>query len=323
MTLHTCPPPIDDLENWFEEYPPDEGSFGHLLLVQKRPTSDELIDALRPYFESAHLDAREVFHDAIGIDLHPDAGAAGTEASYPAALPPTAKRGLFGEVLAGLVTEAYDLVGHHDWQVPVFLFRQHPDVEQYLFTLVRDEEQERTVFGRPGTDFVGISLNASGEVERLIAGEAKWRKMLTQTGVDGLLFGPNKKDPVTKQMQRVKEKGILFQLNKDVNPPHGLSQLRGILRDIDPEGHDTTIFSMDEILVANDPVLVPRTDLVVIVGNGAKDRGEEDCCMPFEQAPPEYTAGNDLQFVEIVTDGGVELLDGLYSSLWQTEPVDA
>jgi hypothetical protein len=60
--MHTCPPPIDNLEGWLEAYPSTSGSYGHLLLEQKAQSDLALIESLRPYFESAHLDAREHFH---------------------------------------------------------------------------------------------------------------------------------------------------------------------------------------------------------------------------------------------------------------------
>src|SRR3546814_9253216 len=80
--------------------------YGHLLLEQQAESDDTLLSALRPYFESAHLDAREHFHRKIGISLHPDSPAT-PNVTYPACLPTKALRGLFGEAMAGLVTEAY------------------------------------------------------------------------------------------------------------------------------------------------------------------------------------------------------------------------
>jgi hypothetical protein len=114
--MHTCPPPHDALEDWLEGYPSTNGNFGHLLLLEKEINREATYQALRPYFESAHLDARQVFHADIGIDLHPDA-VDGDEPSieYPGCLPSTTRRGLFGEVMAGLVTEGYELVGAHNW----------------------------------------------------------------------------------------------------------------------------------------------------------------------------------------------------------------
>jgi hypothetical protein len=140
--MHSCPAPGDALDGWLKSDPSTNGRYGHLLLEQKAPTGNELVTAFRPYFESAHLDAREFFHAQIGIDLHPDADAPGAHAIYPTCLPETARRGLFGEVMAGMLTEHYDYVGGHEWQIPIFLFRYHADVEVYLFDLARPRSSD-------------------------------------------------------------------------------------------------------------------------------------------------------------------------------------
>lgn len=105
--MHTCKVPGDALEDWLTQYPSTIDSYGHLLLEQIGDSDGALVDAFRPYFESAHLDARRHFHEEINIDLHPDAGAPGSHAVYPGCLPPTTRRGLFGEVMAGMLTEHY------------------------------------------------------------------------------------------------------------------------------------------------------------------------------------------------------------------------
>jgi hypothetical protein len=88
--MHTCPPPKDDLKDWLVEVGHYGATYGHLLLEQHPGKFDPaLVAALRPYFESAHQDAREVFHADAVIDLHPDAGAPGAHAQYPGCLPPT------------------------------------------------------------------------------------------------------------------------------------------------------------------------------------------------------------------------------------------
>ncbi|MEM9012760.1 MAG: hypothetical protein AAGE18_16145, partial [Pseudomonadota bacterium] len=67
--MHTCEPPFATTEAWLESYPSVEGNYGHLLLEQKIALTPELVDGLRPYFESAHLDARE--HFALSPNLGP------------------------------------------------------------------------------------------------------------------------------------------------------------------------------------------------------------------------------------------------------------
>lgn len=295
------------------------GTYGHLLLEQRAETDDDLVAAMRPYFESAHLDAREYFHRQIAIDLHPDAGAPGAHACYPNCLPPTARRGLFGEVMAGMITEAFqrNFVGGHAWRIPIFLFRYHADVEAYLWSLAREPEREREIFGRFGSDFIGLSLNGDGEVARFIAGEAKWRGRLTESVVGTLMHGPWEEDEETGERAR-SGRGVWFEVNRDTPVPHGLRQLQRLLELRDPDGFQATILSIDRAVLL-DAAPLPRTNLVLIAGNGARNRETSDVLIGWEATPEEYTAPHDLQVVELILTDGAELIDGLYTTLWQEE----
>lgn len=319
--MHTCPPPRDALKDWLEEYPSTNGRYGHLLLEQKAECDQSLIDALRPYFESAHLDAREYFHSVIGIDLHPDAGDAGYQAQYPGCLPRTTRRGLFGEVIAGLITENYKFVGGHKWSIPIFLFRYHSDAEKYLFDLARDPARIRVVFGRFGSDFLGLSLAEDGSVVRFIAGEAKWRKKLQPSVIEELFLG---EWTTNSDDERVRDgKGIWYEINRDTPIPHGVRQLQHLLQECDPVGYSAAILSMDKVLALKGAVPIPRTDLILIAGNNVPSRKKTTSLIPWEETPPEYTAGNDLQVVEVILDGGEELIDTIYESLWNERDVNA
>ncbi|MGY3133769.1 hypothetical protein ACVWZM_004451 [Bradyrhizobium sp. USDA 4501] len=315
--MHTCPPPSEALDDWLESYDSVRGRYGHLLLEQKSDTDNELIARLRPYFESAHLDAREYFHAQIGIDLHPDAGAPGDEACYPHCLPPKALRGLFGEVMAGMLTEAFrdSFVGGHRWRVPIFLFRYHADVEAYLFSLARDGRRRREVFGRFGSDFIGVALDDAGRVSRFIAGEAKWRRQLIDSVFSELMLGELITDPNTGERTR-SGKGIWFEINRDTPVPHGLRQLQRLLEQRDPDGYAAAILSLDQALILDHPRALPRTNLILLAGNGARRREEGDVLIEWEELPNEYTAPHDLQVVELILEDGELLIDGLYSSLW-------
>lgn len=316
--MHNCPPPKEALAGWLKSYATIEGgNYGHLLLEQQTPSDDALLEAVRPYFESAHLDAREHFHRKIGISLHPD-GAVAPAIAYPSCLPSKAIRGLFGEAMAGLVTEAYqeEFVGGHTWQVPVFLFREHEDVDKYLWALRFDPERVREIYGRHGTDFVAISLNDAGEVVGVIAGEAKWRKTLTESAVASLLLGKKVRDEVTGELAH-NGKGIWYELNRDTMIPHGLRQMQFILEQQDREGHASAILSIDRAVLQLGPP-PERTDLVVICGNGAARRAKADPLIPWEERPEEYEANRNLQVVELVLEGGEALIDALYASLWAT-----
>lgn len=321
--MHTYPPPVKALKEWLEEHPTINGSFGHLLLLQKDVDVEEVCESLRSYFESAHLDARQVFHADIGIDLHPDAiSDDAVPIEYPGCLPSTTRRGLFGEVMAGLVTEGYELVGDHDWCVPCFLFRYHEDARNYLFTLARDPDRKRQTIGRLGSDFIGLLLDESGAVVRFIAGEAKWRKTLTPSAVDGLMHGKKTANPAGGAKVH-SGKGVWNDVNTNPIVPIGVRQLMRLLEENDPDGYDAAILSMERALVLRDPAPLPRTDLIILVGNGAATRETLERLLPYEEMPAEYTAGHDLQLVEVVLKDGEQLIDALYKSLWSKGDTDA
>jgi hypothetical protein len=283
------------------------------LLEQEAPINDDLVAALRPYFESAHLDAREVFHRAARIDLHPDADGPGGSACYPNCLPPTAKKGLFGEVMAGMIAEAYEFVGQHNWTIPIFLFRYHAEVEAYLFDLARDPARVREVSGRHGNDFIALSLDpTTGEVVRFIAGEAKWRAKLTPAVMDTLMLG-ELEGPKDARVHN--GKGIWNEMNLGLAAPQGLEQISKLLREKAPDEFAAAILSLDRALLI-DAVPMPRTDYILVSGNRAAKRKSQESYLSIASPPAEYTAGRPLQVVELVIEGGVDLIDNLYNSLW-------
>jgi len=319
--MHTCPPPKKALKELFDEDPSINGNFGHTLLEQLEADNGSLAEALKSYFESAHLDARNIFHADIGIDLHPDAEDEEPPVIYPGSLPSTTRRGLFGEVLAGLLTETYEYVGKHSWCVPIFLFRYHDDAFQYLFSLARDPSKVRQTIGRLGSDFIGLSLNKNGKVVRIISGEAKWRQTLTKSVVDALMLGDWVAEDANKKKSKTNRKrsgkGVWYFINNEPSPPSGVRQLQKLLQEYDPDGYDEAILSLQNALVVKNPEPIPKTDLVVVAGNGGARREPSDCLLPFEEVPVEYTAGNDLQIMEVIFVEGGKLIDSIYNSLWE------
>lgn len=298
------------MASWLKPTNKINGNYGHLLLEQLAPIDPA---QLRPYFESAHLDAREAFHGDAGLDMHPDAGTPGSHAQYPSCLPPTARRGLFGEVLCGLVTQQYQFVGKEKWIIPVFLFRHHADAKKYVFALARDPARQRQLHGRHGNDFIAICLDENGAVVRFLAGEAKWRKSLTTGIVETLMMGEWQ---TANGVRSRSNRGIWHEVNRELAAPDGLRQLQSILKERDPNGYAPAILSMDRALILRNPVVIPRTDLVVLTGNAAAKRVAGSTLLPDDAASTDYTAGNPLQIVEMILEGGDALIDQLYDSLW-------
>jgi hypothetical protein len=284
-----------------------------LLIEQAMRIDDGGIAELRPYFESAHLDAREVFHRAARIDLHPDADGLGGNAQYPNCLPATAKKGLFGEVMAGLMTQAYAFVGGHSWSIPIFLFRYHAEVEAYIFDLARDPARVREISGRHGNDFIALGIDpATGRVVRFIAGEAKWRASLTPSVMNDMMLG-GWTGPADARVRA--DDGVWNELNRGLPAPQGLEQLHRLLCEKARDAYAEAIVSLDRALMIGGAAL-PRTDLVFVAGNKAARRNPGDTYLPRAAPPPEYSAGRPLQVVELVVEGGVDVIERLYASLW-------
>ena len=314
--MHTEAPPKAIIEHWLEDYTSKVGRYGHILLEQKSPGGDTVCDGLRPYFESAHSDARNHFHSFAGMSLHPDAGTPGCNAKYPNCLPPITRRGLFGEVISGMMTEALDLIGEHEWVVPVFLFRNQEDVQQYIYTLSRDPGRTREVYGRKGDDFIGIVIDDEGKVTRFIAGEAKWRKTWNDSTLDRVMLGDKIKDPKDSSMRIHTGKGVWFEINRALKVPMGVKQLQELLQELAPNDYASVILSLDRILQLENPEPTERTDLILLAGGSAAGREEAVPLLPWKKPPAEYTAGRDLQVVEILLTDGDQLIDALYDGLW-------
>jgi hypothetical protein len=321
--MHSCKPPKKALRTWLEDYPSEEGNYGHLLLEQKKSADEALQDELIPYFESAHQDARHCFHKLARISLHPDDGEIGCDAQYPSALPLTARKGLFGEVMSGMTTEAYKFVGKHEWLVPVFLFRFHEDAGQYIYTLNRDPGRTREVLGRKGDDFIAIVVNEEGRVTRFIAGEAKWRKIWTPSVVDAVMLGPKIDNPAGGTQKVHNNRGVWFEINRALSVPLGLEQLHAILEECDPQKYASVIASLDRILAHRNLDPIERTDLILLAGGPAATREPGDVLIPWKKVPKEYTAGRDLQMVELIIKDGEKLIDAIYGKLWAEELEDA
>ncbi len=314
--MHTEPPPHELIEKWLIKYPSQHGRYGHTLLEDTGLDTSEAVGGLRPYFESAHFDAREHFHAFAKMSLHPDEGAPGSNATYPNSLRPISHRGLFGEVMSGLFTEALDFIGGHEWIVPVFLFRNHEDARQYIYTLSRDPGRVREILGRKGDDFIGLVVDQEGNVTRFIAGEAKWRQTWIPSKLDEVMLG-KKVAARDGSGDKVHDgKGVWFEINRALNVPIGLKQMQDLLQELEPEKYQDVILSLDRILQLQDADSVERTDLIVLAGGGAAKRGAGTPLLPWKTVPREYTAGRDLQVVELILNDGENLIDTLYAKLW-------
>lgn len=316
--MHTCSPPYDALNLWLSAVFGEDVDYIHLLLEAIGPNPSS--DIMRPYFESAHADARRAFHKYAKLDLHPDATADVSVVHYPSSLPAVARHGLFGEVLAGLVLQSYRPTNNPGWSVPVFLFRHHADVGKYLFHLARDPSKVRQLWGRLGDDFIGLRLGSSGSVEEVIVGEAKYRKTAYKIAVDDLMLGSRVQQPPKSGNYVRNEDGIWRSFDSASVVPEGLRQLQIILEECEPDKYAEAIVSIDEALVGKTPRKILRTDLVIIAGDSPATRPKGQTNISATVRPSEYAAGRKLQVVEVFLKDGATLIKSIYDSLWSAGP---
>src|SRR5690606_24436809 len=98
--------------------------------------------------------------------------------------------------------------------------------------------------------------------------------------------------------------GIWYGLNRELAAPDGLRQLQAILNERDAAGFAAAILSLDRALILRDPVVIPRTDLVMLSGNAAKKHLPGTSLIQNDAVPADYTAGNPLQVVEVILKDG-------------------
>lgn len=314
--MHTCPVPVSTLKAWLKESATTVPGYTHLLLESSATAPADLAAQLRPYFESAHTDARRFFHEYAKIDLHPDSLGSSSTCQYPTSLPQKARHGIFGEVFAGLVVEAYQAQHEkHSWSVPVFLFRHHDDAGKYLFFLARDPSRTRQLWGRLGDDFIGVGFDSDKNIERIIVGESKYRGSLSKLSVEDLLLGSRETAKTGGMPLRGKD-GIWRAFEEAPTVPEGLLQLQAILIEREPIKYANAILSLDKILAINPSHTVPRTDLVVFSGGSPSKRKPGETFVRSDTLPSEYQAGRELFVVEAFLEKGGDLIKQVYDTLW-------
>jgi len=284
------------LSQWLSMERMESDGYHHLFLRQKDARKWEaLLPQLVKYFEKAHHDARVHFHRMAGISLEPCQSKTVT-VQYPNSLPAKAKRGLFGEVICGLITECYRFVGDHQWRIPVFLFRYHQDAENYINRLARGGKL-REVIGRLGDDFLALALKDDGTIEAILVGEAKFRTRLRPSEGDELVENVHKN------------------LSNDNDVPVNIMRVCELLKQKDPDNYAVTRADLERINLLGSQEDVPRLDLVCLIVQRTK-RDYPPTYIPQDSCHPGYTCGRDLQAIEIVIDGACDLVDELYGRLY-------
>ena len=257
-----------------------------------------LREELRAYIDEAFDDARRRlrtgFEDALSPFNDP---ALDPAANFPAALNRITLQGYFGETLAVLAVEHWGAAGHHDWQVPTFLFRFHDAEFQHLEEInrrIREGEQhdpdanaERRL-GRTGDDALAFRRTQDGGITDVLTLEAK-------------CLGQNHNDKIQEAHQKLSGAGAI---------PSGIRELIELLSDYNsPDG-----LSWQEALVkfrAEGYRMASRHDGVVYATGHIPVRGGRQAWLPA-QPHAAYTANRYLEGLEFQFRDLDGLIDTLY-----------
>ncbi len=272
--------------------------YGHtLMLGQTGCDLDALEEALKPYFEQAHKDARDLFHSEIGINLDPLTNGGRPLVSYPNSLPDKQKKGFFGEVLCGMLSQAFGTICEKQWTIPAYLFRHHDTASQYLHRLYYGEPVASEVIGRTGNDFLAICTNSEGILSGVLVGESKYRKNFSAT--------------VSKEVHT--------SLSKEKVIPVNLSKLKNLIKEIYPGQYTQTISSIEEIVMENKEQALERTDLFLFIFENPKSNNFPPSRINSEKKHPNHSVDRALQVFEIQLSSSGTIIRNLYSSLYKNK----
>lgn len=269
----------DRLKRWLAAQRSGESPYRHLRLREQPDGREEGLVALTTLVEAAHEDAIAWLQSISTSALDPLDGAEGDippppGSNYPHGLHTITLQGYLGEILAGLIAENYrpfDL----DWEVPVFLFRNHDAAFNQL-------ERQRflgsaavPVPGRFGNDCLAFARE-DGEVSAFLTCEAK----CTSSHNASLIASGH------EQLS-----------SNSAHIPVDLLQLLDVLRSRDGAEADTWVAQLSPLLTLSASEAPEHYDLFVYVcGRERQDGGP---WMSTTTAHDRYEADRDLEAAEV------------------------
>jgi hypothetical protein len=274
----------DKLGEWLAPERSGEAPYWHLRLREQANKRSDGLDSLATLVEAAHADALN-WLQGIGAEAfdplrQPDAGEntlPPLASNYPHGLHTVTLQGYLGEILAGLIAENYrpfDL----DWEVPVFLFRNHDAAIHQL-------ERQRLlgtaavpVPGRFGNDCLAFT-RADGQVSAFLTCEAK----CTQTHRSSMIAEGH------EQLS-----------SNNAHIPVDLSQLLGILRSREDADAEAWVAELSPLLTLPERAAPEHYDLFVYVCG--KERQDGRPWMSTSSAHDRYTSDRELEAAEVRFD---------------------
>jgi len=286
----------------------------HLLVTSDDERTAPPVELIGAYLESAYADARYYYHKICNLDLHPVPGTRTSAVQFPNSLPDNTRKGMFGEALCGIVVQTYLLLENdRDFDVPVFLFRQHSGVEEAL-TILKRGGTIKEVPGRHGDDFIGIEVDEEGWIIGFIVGEAKYRSKMNASVYDGLMNDQQSGSGKTGKKRKKVNRGILGKMVNEPDLPISMNSLKRILQDIDEDRFERLIVSIEELDIGIRKA--DRVDLVVLACAETAKKAKPPYS-PTTSRPSDHKTTRPLVIAELVIPQGGDLITSLYDDLYR------
>ena len=283
--------------NWFQITPTKSSTsnYGHMLFKKISGANlSQLQTELIPFFEEAHRDARDIFHNEIGINLDPLAPTPVSQVTYPNSLPEKQKKGFFGEVLCGIVVQHFGTICNNTWNIPAFLFRHHDTASQYLHKLHYGAEVPSEIVGRTGNDFLAITIDNKENIIGFLVGEAKFRKKFSQA-------------PAKQAYKDLSNHPVI---------PVDLSKIKKLITHLYPGQYTQLVQSIEQIIFSNQQNGLARTDVLIYIFEDPNISSFPPSRINSNTKDPNYKANRQLQVYEIYLPGAGNLIKDLYQNLY-------
>jgi hypothetical protein len=275
------------MARWLKPDRSGNGTYRHLLLVERERSRADGIVALHDVVEDAYRDAKQRIDRLTGISLDPLGGEPpdAPTLDYPDGLHTYTLQGHLGEIAAGLVAEIFEPHGRR-WTVPAYLFRFHTAAQQMLERRRQLGGPARHVPGRTGDDCLAFVRDDDGRVVAWLMCEAK----CSHDHNAGMIAAGH------------------AQLSDGASLPIDLLQLVDVLADAgDDESREWA--SALRLLYAEGADAARSDMLVYVYGRGPKQRAT---WIDTTTAHASYTATRPLEAVELHLSAFDEVLAGAY-----------
>jgi len=284
------------LQSWLQENNPSSqnGRYVHRLLRENRTQREYILAEIKDVFDHAHSDAKRHIRCLLADNLDPlGEYAVDPAAGYPEKLDIVTLQGYFGEIMAGVLSEALAHFGETGWKVPAYLFRFHALAFGKLELMRQTGSEPGIIPGRTGEDCIAFLCNEDHRIVASLICEAK----CTLTHDSGLISEAHR------------------QASSSNPKPLYIVQIIEVLRDHCTEASQQWITSLRNLYHQDSDDMYERCDMICYVcGRSPTNRNS---WIPDQQPHSAYSGGRKLEAVEVHLDDVRTLIHHVYGI---TEP---